>query len=93
MKFDEFFENFVKDGLAEPISQALYTCSLLRTEDECRSELEPPYVVRYAQVSGVNNPGNGLSCGGPQSNLPGHLIVLSSTSWSQTVRAHPNTGY
>ena len=50
--------------------------------------LDPPYFVKYGEA-----PGGAFSCTMPPSGLSGHSMTLSGTSWSQTIRAHPNTSY
>ena len=73
------------------IAQAFYSVRspCLAVSDAATCNLDPPYFVKYGQVSG----GSIVSCGVPPSGLPGHSITISSTSWQQTVRAHPNANY
>ncbi len=82
----EWVINYSAD-IAQAFSSARRVCLLVHDANTCN--LDPQYFVKYGQVSG----GNIASCDLPPSGLRGHSIITSGTSWSQTIRAHPNTNY
>ena len=81
----EWVINYSAD-IAQDFSSARRVCRLAHDANTCN--LDPPYFVKYGQA-----PGGRFSCGVGPSALRGHSLTISSTSWQQTVRAHPNTSY
>ena len=85
----EWLVNYTAN-LDAAITQHLFVCgneSPVIPPDECSP---PPYILRYGEIPGraaclFDQP--------PQSAIPGNSTIFSFTSWSQTVRARPDTSY